>query len=151
MSTLVVDEMYTGIVFSQPITILDDMDCAFVRPWVYLHGTLTTGDLTCRIKDGAEVLKTVSINYADINAAKTDAYAHGFIRIATHPLMLKIPSGEVSKEYTLEFEMVGYVNDTSNFLGIVRSWEDPLYPEDPAASNDTTKGCGFELYEFKEL
>jgi len=151
MSTLIVDELYPGVVFAQDFTVTDEMDCAFIRPWVYLHNTLQDGQLECRVKDGAEVLKTVTVDYTEINAAKTDAYAHGFLRVTLHPLMLKIPSGSTEKTYTMEFEMVNHTLDTGNFLGMVRSWEDPLYPEDPAALNDTTRGLGFELYEFKEL
>lgn len=151
MSTLVLDELFAGIVFPQPITIFKDMDCAFIRPWVYLHGTLADGELQCTIKDGAETLKVVTVGFAEINAAKVNQFAHGFLRIATHPLMLKVPDGQTSKDYTIEFEMINHTSDPSNFLGIIRSWESPLYTEDPASVNNTTAGCGFELYEFKEL
>ena len=151
MSTLLVDELFPAVIFPQPFTIQKEMDCAFIRPWIYLHGTLVDGQLECRVKDGAEVLKTVTIDYTVINAVKTETYSHGYIRINLHPLMLKIPSGSAEKTYTMEFEMINHTRDTENFLGIVRSWDDPLYDEDPAAPNDTASGCGFELYEFKEI
>ena len=151
MSTLLVDELYPGVVFPQPITILDNTDCAFIRPWVYLHGTLVDGQLQCTIKDGAETLKVVTLDFTLINAAKTDQFAHGFLRIDTHPLMLKIPSGSESKVYEIQFEMINHTKDVDNFLAIVRSWEDPLYIEDEQSPSNTTAGCGFELYEFKEL
>ena len=151
MSTLVIDELYPGIVWAQPVNISKDIDVAYVRPWVITWGTLASGTFTCRIKDGVTTLKTVTIDYTDINASKSTAYAHGYMRFDLDPMVLRVASTELNTSYTLEFEMVGGVKDTSNFLGIVRQYEARVYasvPEPP--SNSMVSPMGLELYKFKE-
>ena len=153
MSTLIVDELFAGVVASTDMKIYKDMDLAFVRPWVLVQGTLVDGTFTMRVKKGSEVLKTATIDYTEINAGKQDTYAHGYIRFNTHPLMLNIPDGATEETYTFEFEMVGHTTDSTNFLGLVRRWDSDDIYEDPndIPPNDFVSPYGIELYEFKEL
>jgi hypothetical protein len=150
MSTLIVDEMYPGVIFAQPVTITKDFDVAFIRPWVLSQGTLSAGTFTCRVKEGATVLKEGTIDYTDINSGKTEDYAHGFMRFDMHPLVLRVPSGQESAVYTVEFEMVGGVQDSINFIGICRAFEERVYDTPTPPANSMISPAGFELYEFKE-
>jgi hypothetical protein len=157
MSTLIIDELYPGIVFPQPFKISKDIQVAHIRPWVILWGTLADGDLVCRVKDGTTLLQTVTLNYTDINLAKTLDYAHGFLRIDFDTLVLRVPQGSTEKEYIIEYEMINHTKDTSNFLGIVRRWEDKTYPTygdgvvGGEAPNDSVEPSGLELFEYKEI
>jgi hypothetical protein len=152
-----IDELYPGVVFPQPFKIDKNVQLAHIRPWVILWGTLADGDLVCRVKDGSTVLQTITLNYVDINAAKTLDYAHGFLRIDMDNLVLRVPQGSTEKEYTIEYEMINYTKDAGNFLGIVRRWEDKSYPTygdgvvGGEAPNDSVEPSGLELFEYKEI
>jgi len=157
MSTLIVDELYPDVVFSQPFKLTRSIQLTYVRPWVMLWGTLADGDLVCRIKDGSTLLKTVTLNYVDINTAKTLDYAHGFLRIDLTNMVLRLPQGSTEKEYTIEYEMINHTKDASNFLGIVRRYEDKTYPTygdgviGGEAPNDNVEPSGLELFIHKEI
>lgn len=150
MSTLLVDELFTGVTFEQNVQIEENVSIAFIRPWIYKHGVLTTGDLRCEVYDGATLLKTVTINYVDINAAVTETYAHGYIRFDMSPLALNLGTSESTHVYTFKFSMINYTDDSNSFIGICRDWDNPKYPiyNGPAA-NDSVKPCGLEIYAYR--
>lgn len=150
MSTLVLDELYAGVVFAQTIRISKDVGITHIRPWIYKQGTIADGELTCRVKDGVTVLKEVSIDYTEINAAIPATYAHGFIRFDLDHLSLLLPDSSDSYDYTIEFEMTNHTTDMSNFIGINRSWENKIYDTITDAPNDMVEPAGIEIYEFKE-
>jgi len=156
MSTLKIDELYPGIVFPQPVKILRDIQVAHIRPWIILWGTLIDGDLQCTVKDGSTILKQSTVNYVDLNAGKDLAYAHGFLRIDID-VVLRVPEGLSEKEYTIEYEMINHTQDASNFVGIVRRWENKTYPTygdgvvGGEAPNDNVEPSGLELFEYKEI
>lgn len=150
MSTLILDELYAGVIFSQKLNINRNVGVRYVRPWIYKQGTLVDGELTCRIKDGVTLIQEVSIDYTDINSAITATYAHGFIRFDFEAVDLKLPDESTSHEYTIEFEMTNHTTDLNNFIGINRSWENSIYPTPTPAPNDTVEPAGIEIYEFKE-
>ena len=155
MSTLLIDELYDGINFDQPITIERDLNIIHVRPWIMKWGTLVDGDFTCEVYDGATLLATSTISYTDINAEFTDDYAHGFIRFDFDSLSLRIPEGSIDKEYTFRFYMDNHTTDASNFISIVRRWEAKVYDTygtgviDNEAPNDSVEPAGIELYNYK--
>ncbi len=155
MSTLIVDELYDGVMFNQTVKIKRNLMVAHIRPWIYKHGTLQDGDLRVSVYDGATLLKTSTINYVDINAAFTQDYAHGFIRLDFTALQLNVPETSVDKEYIFRFEMINHTSDAANFISIVRQYENKIYPTygpsvvDNEASNDFIEPCGLEIYEYK--
>jgi hypothetical protein len=91
----------------------------------------------------------------DINAAKTESFAHGFIRFDVEPLALNIPEGSPNKEYTLRFSMQNHTSDSNNFLGISRRWDIKVYDIYGAgvvnnqAPNDFVEPGGLEIYEYR--
>jgi hypothetical protein len=150
MSTLLVDELMNGITFEQNIRLHRSISAAFIRPWIYKHGTLASGKLRLRVFDGATLLKLVEIDYTDINAAFTQSYAHGYIRFDVAPLFLGVNDNEAYHDYTLKISMFGYVDDVNNFLGVCREWDQRKYPifgTEPA--NDATEPCGYEIFEYR--
>lgn len=157
MSTLLVDELYPGIQFDQKVTIFRDLNVRHIRPWIYVQGTLVDGDFQLEILDGATVLATSTINYADINAGKTETYAHGYIRFDFDSLALHVPENETSKEYTFRFTMQNHTEDTSNFLGICRIWDIKfydIYGDDVVNNeppNDSVEPAGLEIYEVRKI
>lgn len=157
MSTLLVDELFPGVVFSQKFKITRDVNISAIRPWVYLHGTLQDGDFQCEVKQGVNTLLTTTITAAEINAAKTETYAHGFIAFCFDALSLRITEGNVEEEYTVEFSMINHTLDSGNFLGIVRRWEDKTYPTygtgviSGEAPNDSVEPAGLEIFEYTYL
>lgn len=154
MSTLLVDELYNGVVFTQNVKIQKDVNLAHVRPWIYKQGTLADGTFTCDIKDGATVLASSTITFGQINGQISSTYAHGYIRFDFHSLALRIPEGATEKEYTLDFYMAGHSTDPSNFIGIVRQWEDESLVVYGAVDlsgnpvNDCISPAGLEFFEY---
>lgn len=154
MSILLVDEMFPGVVFSQNIKITSDIDVHAIRPWVYLHNELQDGDLQIEILQGVNLLMSNSVNYTDINAAKTQSYAHGFMTFRFDALALRIPEGLLDQEYTIRLSMINHTEDPNNFLGMVRRWEAKTYPTygdvdgSGEAINDAVEPLGLELFEY---
>lgn len=151
MSTLVVEELRPGTVFVQNFTIDRTVSIAHIRPWVLVNGVLLDGDFVCRVKEGSTVLREVSLNYVDINAAMTDTYAHGFMRFDINPLVLHVPDGQATAAYIIEFEMINHTFAANNFIGINRSWENKIYPVNYTPPNDIAEPSGVEIYEWRQL
>lgn len=149
MSTLVLDEMYPGIEFTQKIKINRNINVVHIRPWIYLQGTLVDGDFQIEVLQDATVLETKQINYMDINDVKTDTYAHGFIRFDFSSLALQILEGNVEQEYTFRFTMQNHTKDTENFLGVVRNWDVAIYPVYGEGVSDMIQPAGLEIYEVR--
>jgi len=155
MSQLLVDELYDGVNFDQPVKIERNINVIHVRPWIYKQGTLVDGDFTCEVYDGATLLATATINFATINEAFTDDYAHGFMRFDFDSLALNIPEGSLDKEYTFRFYMNNHTTDVANFMSIVRRWEAKVYDTygagvvDNEAPNDAVEPAGIEIYNYK--
>ena len=157
MSTLIVEELYSGIEFNQPVTIDKDINVAHIRPWIYKHGTLVDGDFQVDVLDGATIIASTGFSFTDINAAITNTYAHGFLRFDFSSLILRVPEGSASKEYTFRFSMQNHTTDLNNFLGISRRWEAKVYGTygdgvvDNEAPNDMVEPAGLEIFEYKVI
>lgn len=157
MSTLVYDQLRTGVVFNQKIKIRRGDNIAHVRPWIYKQGVLQDGDFKLTVLDGATELATSIINYQDINEAITAPYFHGFIRFDFASLALRIPEGFTEWEYTFRFEMINYTNDAANYIAIVRNWDDRIYEiygDDLVGGepkNDMVEPAGVELYARRHV
>lgn len=151
MSTLLIDELYPGVVFNQLFRIKKNVNLAHIRPWIYVQNDLIDGVFQCQVFDGATLLRTASITYEQINEAITLSYAHGFIRFDFDSLSLRIPEGQVEKEYRLEFSMQGHTFNGTNFLAICRMWDDAFYDTYGVIPNDAVEPAGFELFEYKTV
>lgn len=153
--TLVIDELFDGIVFSQNFQIRKSLSIAHVRPWVYKHGNLVSGDMVCEIWEGPDLLKTITIPYTTINSEIPGTYAHGQIRFDTAPLQLNHDSTQTWTEYTIKFYMDNYTNNPAAFVGLVRRYELKIYDTygdgviSNEAPNDMVEPLGFELFEYK--
>lgn len=154
MSTLVIDELFPGVVFNQPVKIVRNMSIAHIRPWIYKHGTIQDGSMQLTILDGATTLKVVLIPFTDINTNIPSTFAHGYMRFDLDLLQLNVPETDTEKEYTFRFEMINHTLDTDNFIGIVRQYELKIYPTfgdgvvDGEAPNDMVEPNGLEIYEY---
>jgi len=151
--TLIVNELYDTIVFEQPFRIKKSMSIAHIRPWIYKHGVLASGDLTLQVLMNAEVLREVSINYADINTEIPGTYFHGFIRFDFEPLQLNHDRKLEYTEYTLKLFMDNYTN-ASTFIGAVRHYERNFYDiygdgvVNNESPNDMVDPLGFEIFKY---
>lgn len=152
--TLVIDELFNGIVFEQNFRIKKSISLAHIRPWIYKHGVLASGNLTCEVMQGSDLLKTIQIPYTTINSEIPATYAHGQIRFDTNSLQLNHNTENQWTEYKLRFYMSGYINAPS-FIGVIRRYELKFmetYGDDVInneAPNDTVEPLGFELFEYK--
>jgi hypothetical protein len=152
--TLVVDELYDGVTFTQNFRIQRSMQLAHFRPWIYKQGTLVDGDFTLQILQDAVVLKEVSINYVDINAELTATYSHGQLRFDTEPLQLNHDREAEYTEYQVKLFMANHTTDNQNFMSLVRRYEQKFYRTygdgvvDGEAPNDMVEPLGFELFEY---
>lgn len=153
--TLVIDELYNGIVFSQNFRIKKSISVAHIRPWIYKHDTLLTGTLTLEVWQGSDLLKTAQIPYTTINTEIPGTYAHGQIRFDLDSLQLNHDTTQEWTEYTFKLYMSGYTNNPSAFIGAIRRYELKFYDtygEDVIsneAPNDMVEPMGFEVFEYK--
>ena len=154
MSTLVVNELFPGVVFNQPVKIFRNMSIAHIRPWIYKRGTIQDGSMQLTILDDATTLKVVTIPFTDINSNIPGTFAHGYIRFDFELLQLNIPETFSEKIYTFRFEMINHTLDANNFMGIVRQYELKIYPTfgdgvvGGEAPNDMVEPNGLEIYEY---
>lgn len=155
MSTLLVDELFNNVVVEQPFKITRRTNLAYIRMWIYRNNDLLTGSLRMRIYDGATLLAEDTLTIAEINAAFTQPYAHGFLRFDFDALVLNITEGASEKEYKIQVQMVGHTTNASNFIGLVRRYEAKTYDTYGAgvinneSPSDTTEPFGIELFEYK--
>jgi hypothetical protein len=150
MSTLVIDELFDGIVFEQDIRISENISLAWIRPWIYKQGTLVDGQFRLEVYDGATLIKTVDIDYSEINSNITAPYAHGYIRFDVSPLNLNKEDTEETHVYTLKFSMVNHTTDLNNYIAICREWDQlkyPIFGTPPV--DDNTAPMGLELYTYR--
>jgi hypothetical protein len=151
MSTLLIDELYSGIVITQNIRVSTNQSIAYIRPWIYKQGTLVDGSFRCQVYDGVTLLKQVDIPYTTINSEIPASYAHGYIRFDVSPLPLNVTNGQAYQTYTLKFSMVSHTTNTSNYLAICRDWESPKYPVyDGPILDDTSAPYGIELFNYSK-
>lgn len=154
MSTLVVDELFPGVIFNQPVKIFRNMSIAHVRPWIYKHGTIQDGSLQLTVLDGATTLKVITISATTINTNIPGTFAHGYMKFDFDLLQLNVPETATEKEYIFRFEMINHSLDANNFMGIVRQYELKIYPTfgdgviDGEAPNDMVEPNGLEIYEY---
>lgn len=155
MSTLLIEPLFDGITFTQPIKVSRSLSIAHIRPWVYINGTLQDGQFQCRVLQGANELAIALINYTDINNAITENYAHGYIRFDFDSLILNLAEGEEKTEYIFEFSMVNHTSDGNNYLAIVREWDIKsaiVYGGvdlSGDAINDQIEPAGYEIFEYR--
>lgn len=151
--TLLVDELYNGIVFEQNFRIQKSISIAHIRPWIYKHGALQSGVFTCEVLEGSTVLKTGTIAFTDINTAIPATYGHGQIRFDMNSLQLNHNTNNEWTEYKLKFYISGYTN-AATFLGLVRRYELKIYDTygqdvlNNEAPNDMVESLGFEVFEY---
>jgi hypothetical protein len=152
--TLLVDELYNGVVFEQNFRIKKHISIAHIRPWIYKHGILASGNLTCEVFEGNMLLKQVQIPYPTINTEIPSTYAHGQIRFDMNSLQLNHNTLNDWTEYTLKIYMSGYTN-AATFIGAVRRYELKFTDTygtgviNNEAPNDMVEPLGFELFEYK--
>lgn len=155
MSTLIIDELYDGVVIDQTIKINRDLSVSHIRPWIYKEGTIVDGELRLTILQASVELLTVEITTNELNKIP-EPYSHGFVRFDFDNLVLHVEEGEIETEYTLRFQMVNHTTDRSNYIALVRRWEAKTYPTygdgviDNEAPNDYIEPFGLEIFEYKK-
>ena len=153
--TLLIDELYDGVIFENNFRIKKSLQLVHLRPWIMKWGTPATGEMVLQILRNAEVLKEVRLTSAEINAAIPGTYAHGMLRFDTEPLQLNHDRKLEYTEYTIKLFMDGYTTDGSNYFAAIRRYELKIYDTygDGVVSgesvNDMIEPLGFELYEYK--
>lgn len=153
--TLLIDELYDGVTFSQKFRINRTMQLAHLRPWIVKWGAPTGGDLVLQIWQDATQLKEVRIPMTDIAANITSTYFHGQLRFDTDPLQLNHDREAAFTEYELRLFADGMTSDANNFIGTVRRYEQKFYDTygdgvvSGEAPNDMIEPLGFELFEWR--
>lgn len=149
MSILVIEQLFDGVVFDQPITIQRDTAIAHIRPWIMKFGTLLTGDLQIEVIQASTTLATKTINFSEIESAISDPYAHGFIRFDFDALNLRIGEGNTEETYTLRLKMINYTNNPTGYIALTRAWDVPIYENTDSPANDMVKAFGIEIYTYE--
>lgn len=150
MSTLLIDQLKPGQPIDQPITISRDGSIAHIRPWIYKHGFLLDGQFKVTVLQGSTELFSSTIDYTEINAITTDAYAHGQIRFDFDNAVIHVEESATITDYILRFEMINHTFNASNYISLCRRYEQKTYPttggEPP---NDYVEPFGFEIFDYK--
>ena len=152
MSTLLVDELYDGVIAPQNFTIDRDLDICSVRVHLYKHDTATS-DVTIRLYQDATLLKEATITANQINECVPETYAHGMFNFDLGNTALRLKEGESSTVYRWELE--GQGGSETNFMGVIRIYENKIYETtgeqvvDGEAPNDFVEPFHFELFEIK--
>lgn len=152
--TLLLDELFDGIIVRQKFRTDKNFQLAHVRPWIYKHGNGQVGDLTCRIKIGNILLKEVTIDANVLNTAINGTYFHGYVRFDFDSMWISHDRNNQFTEYTVEYEFVG-TSDINNFYGVCRQFNNLLYPaygdldENDEPKNGAISPYGYELYSVE--
>ena len=125
--TLVIDELFDGITFTQNFRINRTLQLVYFRPWIIKWDTPPAGEMVVQILYNAEVLKEVRLSAATINAAIPATYFHGQLRFDMEPLQLNHDRKQEFTEYQIKIFMDGYVTDSDNFYGLIRRREQKFY------------------------
>jgi hypothetical protein len=152
--TLLIDELWPGVVFEQPFRIQKSMSLYHVRPWVYKHGNPPAGEMVLQLMSGEYILREARIGAAAINSAAPLPFAHGPLRFDMNSLQLNHDRTQEFTEFKIRIFMDGYTADANNFYGVIRRYERPFYdiygvgfnPEE-GLIKDTVAPLGFELYK----
>lgn len=154
--TLLVDELYPGVVFEQNFRIKRTLQMPHFRPWIYKQGELVDGVLTLEVLRNGEILNTATIDYTKINEEIPATYAHGQVRFDFDAMQLNHDRKLAWTEYTIRLYMDNHTRDTANFVGAVRRYELKFYETygpgvepDGEAINDFIEPMGFEVYEWR--
>jgi hypothetical protein len=150
--------MTSTAIATQKFKVKRSVSIAHIRPWIYLEGTLADGIFQCRVlQNGVELAKS-QIPFNEINAVKTLQYAHGYIRFDFPALTLRRNQEDTETEYVIEFRMIGHTTSASNYLAMVREWDQKssvLYgdgtADDNQASNDKIEPYGYQIFEYRGL
>lgn len=157
MSTLLIDELYPGVVFEQAFTIPSSVNIAHIRPWIYLEGDLQDGELQLEVLDDTTVLKTETLTAGKINTIKSETYAHGFLRFDFKSLQLNVPQQVTEKEYKIRLQMINHTKDTANYIAVCRNWDLKIYDTygsgviNNQAQNDSVEPAGMEIYVYRSI
>jgi hypothetical protein len=155
VSTLIIDELYTGVIVEQPFKIKRDISIAHIRPWIYKHGLLPTGTFKVSVMQDVTELASSTIEFSTINENILGTYAHGFIRFDFDNLILYVNEKNIETEYLLKFEVINYTTDPDNFIGMCRRYNTKTYPTygsgvvNNQAPNDFVEPFGLELFDYK--
>ncbi len=152
--TLLVDELYNGIVITQKFKTQKSFQLAHTRLWIYKHRNGQVGDLTCRIKIGSTLLKEVTIDASELNTAIDGTYFHGYVRFDFDAMWISHDRENEYTEYSVEYEFVG-TSDINNFYGMCRQFNNLIYPaygdlnimDQP--KNSSISPYGYELYSVE--
>ena len=154
MSTLLVDELYDGIIVKQRFRTDKTFQLAHFRPWIYKHRDGQVGDLVCRVKIGETLLKESRIDAATLNQAIGGTYFHGYVRFDFDSLWISHKTTEEFTAYTIEVQFDG-TSDPQNFYGMCRQFNNLLYPaygdldETDEPKNSSISPYGYELYSVE--
>lgn len=123
-----------------------------VRAKMLKHGTISDGTLTLDILDGATVIGTSSITASEFESVGS-TYAHGYFRFTLDSATAINLGSEAYKEITYRFTMSGHTVDASNYVGLIRQFDDPFVSEHgtrPASVSPEDDGWynsyGIEVY-----
>ena len=149
MSTLLVDQLKAGVVFTQRIRVRRAVNLAHIRPHIIKVGS-PDGTLVCDVRLGGHTVASSTVDLSDLS--HLDTYAHGFIRFDFNNLPLSALGGLT--EYELDFYISGHTNSDTNWLGICRDWDLTLYTRygsvlEGQAINSCIEAIGLNLHELR--
>jgi hypothetical protein len=157
LSTLLVEELFPGLQFEQPVRVHRDLNLTMFRPWIYKQGTLVDGEFVCEIYQGATKLAESRIDYTTINSEIPGAYSHGMIRFDFVNVCLFVAEGVQYSEYIFKLYMDNHTKNVGNFIGLCRDFENPRYIRygdvdiNNEPLNDSTESIGLELFSYEGI
>lgn len=128
-----------------------------IRVHMLKHGTIADGTLTMDIyDDDGVVIASKALTYTELNTIP-GTYAYGYVNfeLDSQVCINKLES-EVYSQLTARLTMTGHTEDTSNYMALVRQFDNPFiteYGSRPSSVDDATDGWfnpfGIEVYGVK--
>lgn len=153
--TLLVDELYPGIVFEQNWRLQETISMPHFRVWIYKQGVIQDGELVLEVWRDGELLTEDRIDHTEINENVPATYAHGYIRFDIDPMQVNHDRKLEWTEYTVKIYMDNHTRDTQRFIGTVREYERKKYDTygteviDNEAPNDFVEPLGIEIFRWR--
>ena len=78
-----------------------------LRPHIFKNGELLDGNLVLELFDGAELLKTETLSYSELNEQIGNSYSHGYLTWEINTRLSGRLSNEDAHEYELKLTYTG--------------------------------------------
>ena len=120
------DDSFTTIDITQRVQ--KGVSIQVVRIKMIKVGTIADGTLTLDIYDGATLLGSKALTYNDFNRITNNGYGYVAFALDNAIRVNNLPQTTYT-ELTFRLTMSGHTEDSNNYIGLIREFDDPIIGE----------------------